>query len=252
MQMKVSVVIITLNEEKMIGKVIDSLFDLSDDIIVVDSGSKDDTVKIAESKGVKVIFNKWKGYSYQKNFGNAQCKHDWILSLDADELLSDELRVEIGQKLKGPLNVSYEINRKTFYMGKLMDYMWQPDFKVRLFNTKNNPVWKGEFVHEFIEVEGSVIRLKNSIIHYSYDDLGDHFTKLVSYSRLASLELRRKGKRAKVSSLLINPISKFISHYVIKRGFMDGYRGLIAAWTSFTYTFLKYAFLFEKNSEVEQ
>ncbi len=252
MQVKLSVVVIALNEERRIGEVIDAVSKISDDILVIDSGSKDRTEEIVCARqNTRFIYHKWQGFAAQKNYGNQAAKHDWILSLDADEVPDQKLINEIQNRLSEEPTCAYLINRKSVYLGKEMNYVWQPDYRLRLFHKSQNPVWKGDFVHEKLQLESEVKKLKEPLYHYSYDGLRDHFQKLVKYAELASQEMKQKGKQPSVTKLVVNPLSKFVSHYLVKRGFLDGYRGLIASFSSLVYTFLKYAFLFEKPSKKE-
>ena len=245
----ISVAIITFNEEDRLPLTLESVKDLADEIIIVDSGSTDGTLKIAENFGAKTFQNNWNGFSNQKNIALEKCTNDWVLSLDADEVLTKELLSEIKEVIANSSTYSYSINRKTYYLGKLLNNMWQPDYQLRLVNKKNNPRWNGNLVHEGIEVDCEIKKLKNHLIHYSYRDLNDHFTKMIKYAELASQELVKKEKKPSTIKLLINPIVKFKKQYFLKGGYKDGVPGLVASISSIIYTFMKYAYLFEKSRE---
>ena len=195
---KLSVVIITKNEESNIGRCIDSVKDLAHEIIVVDSGSTDRTQEIAEqSKNVRFIQSKWMGYSKTKNFGNDQAEGDYILSLDADEALDDMSRQSVQHVLNDPQNRAYKIPRLTNYCGKWIYHCgWRPDEQLRLF-PKGRARWNENVVHEklIVDPELEIQTLDGDILHYSYSTLADHIHRINTYTSLGASQVLEKHKR---------------------------------------------------------
>jgi glycosyltransferase involved in cell wall biosynthesis len=239
---KLSVVIITLNEERNIGRCLQSVKDIADEMLVVDSFSTDRTREICESFGAKFIAVKWKGYSGQKNHGNRLAAHDWILSVDADEALSDELRSAIVEWKKSPVPAFARFNRLTNYCGKWIRYCgWYPDQKLRIFNRKL-ALWEGE-VHEKLHYDRNiaVTHLKGDLLHYSYYTMEEHIAQTNKFSSIGAKQLVERGKKVHAAKLAISPAVKFFRNYVLKRGFMDGYHGYMICRMAALHTFLKYA-----------
>src|ERR1700716_2489849 len=173
-QMKISAAIITFNEERNVSRVIESLR-CCDEIIVVDSGSTDRTTEVAAKHGARVLESPWRGYAGQKNFASERCTHDWVLSLDADEALSEALEGEIWQiKKNGPQFDAYTMPRLAQYLGRwILHSGWYPDRKVRLFD-RRKAKWVGEFVHESVHVQGPIGHLKSNILHFTCSSLSEH------------------------------------------------------------------------------
>lgn len=248
-KLPLSVAIITYNEEDIIGRTLESVKDIASEIIVVDSHSTDRTRDIAKSYGAKVYVEDWKGYAEQKNSALKKCTQEWILFLDADEIVSEELKNSIKKELKNPKADGYLINRRTYYMGKLLKYTWQPEWRLRLVKKEANPKWKGE-IHEVLEIESSKIsKLKGDIYHYSYKDLSDHVIKAMEFSKKVAFQ--KKTKKVNFLYIFFRPLWAFLKTYIFKKGFMDGYPGLIASMMTMFYTFLKYAFLYELKEKDE-
>jgi glycosyltransferase involved in cell wall biosynthesis len=239
--MKISATIITCNEERRIARTIESLR-CCDEIVVVDSGSTDRTVEIAQQLGARVIDSPWPGYAKQKNLAAAQAANDWILSLDADEALSEALEAEIWQlRKKGPEFDAYTMPRLAQYLGRwILHSGWHPDRKVRLYD-RNKATWVGEFVHESVEAHGTVGHLKSSILHYTFDSISEHVRTLDGYTTLAAQEIVSRKQRVSWPNLLFEPAWTFLRTYVLQRGFLDGPEGLMIACMAAMYTFLKYA-----------
>lgn len=242
-----SAVIRTKDEEENIERSVRSLLDVADEIIVVDSGSKDRTVEIAESLGAKVYFKEWEGYSNQLNYGISLCQGDWILVVDADEELSEELRLSIRQALDSPMYNLYMVNRRTYYLGSFLKHAWQPEWRVRLFK-KGCVRIEGE-LHESYIYSGKAGKLKGFLNHYSFKSLYHQSEKTIKYSKIMALSMKRKGKRFRFYNLLFNPLWDSFKVYVIKLGFLDGWRGFLVAFFVFLYVFLKYLFLLELELE---
>lgn len=238
---KLSVVIITLNEEKNIGRCLESVKDVADEIVVVDSLSTDKTKEICEQFGVRFIEQKFLGYVEQKNFALNQARYDYVLSLDADEALTLDLAVEI-KKIKSMFNAQgYEFNRLTNYNGHWVRYCgWYPDTKLRIVE-KKKARWVGNNPHDALEVEGKVVHLKGDLLHYSYDSISSHVLQTNKFSTIEARALYEKGKRATITKLVTRPIYQFFKDYILKRGFLDGRYGLVICFLNSIYVLLKYA-----------
>jgi glycosyltransferase involved in cell wall biosynthesis len=239
--MKISATIITCNEERKIARTIESLR-CSDEILVVDSGSTDRTVEIAGNLGAKVIESHWRGYSQQKNFAAEQAANDWILSLDADEVLSEALEAELWQlRKKGPAHDAYTMPRLAQYMGRwILHSGWYPDRKVRLYD-RRKASWAGEFVHESVQVNGTLGHLKSNILHYSYDSLSEQMKSIDRYTTLAAQELVARGQKVHWRNLILDPMWTFVRTYFFQLGFLDGMEGVTIAEMAAMYTYLRYA-----------
>src|SRR5215470_7876423 len=194
-RMKISAAIITCNEERNIPRVLESLR-CCDEIVVVDSGSSDRTVEIATKLGARVVESPWRGYAGQKNFASESCANDWVLSLDADESLSEALEGEIWQiKKNGPQYDAYTMPRLAQYLGRWIRHSgWYPDRKVRLFN-RRKAFWTGEFVHESVHVQGSVGHLESNLLHFTCESLSEHLRTMDRYTTLAAEQLLASGER---------------------------------------------------------
>ena len=244
-KLDLSVAIITFNEEKRLGATLESICDISSEIVVIDSFSQDRTVEIAKKYNAKVFQEQWKGFVAQKNSLTSKCSHNFILYLDADEVISSELKREIVKAINKPYADGYYLRRKTHYLGKLLNYAWQKDERLRLVKKSAEPLWKGEIVHEELFINGKTSLLNGYIIHYSYKDIKDHFTKTINYANLSAKSYYNKGKNPSISKLVFSPFFSFFKLYILKKGFLDGVGGLIAGFSAYVYVFLKYAFLWE-------
>jgi glycosyltransferase involved in cell wall biosynthesis len=239
--MNITAVIITFNEERNIARCIESLHGVADEIVVVDSGSTDQTISICESLNVKPIRQDWLGYSAQKNFANGIATNNWILSIDADEALSDELKQSILQlKNAGSMSVC-SFNRCTNYCGTWIRHGgWYPDTKVRIFD-RNKVRWTGEIHEQLIGFESSdVVHLKGDLLHYSYYSEEDHIRQTEKFTTLSAEDLFKKGKKAGWMKMYLSPISRFISGYIFRLGFLDGKAGFRIAVLSAGATRKKY------------
>ena len=237
----ISAAIITFNEERNIARVIESLR-CCDEILVLDSGSNDRTVEIATKLGARVVEASWHGYAAQKNIAAELASHDWVLSLDADESLSEALEAEIWQiKKSGPKFDGYTVPRLAQYLGRWILYSgWHPDRKIRLFN-RRKASWVGEFVHESVKVDGSIGHLKSNLLHFTCSSLSEHLRSMERYTTLAAQEIASRGKPVTFSRLLFDPAWTFFRTYVLKLGFLDGPEGLSIAYMAALYNFVKYA-----------
>lgn len=239
--MKITATIITLNEERNIARAIESLR-CCDQIVVLDSGSVDRTVELASNLGARVVEDSWRGYANQKNYAAEQAEHDWILSLDADEALSEVLEGEIWNlKKRGPAYDAYTMPRMAQYMGRwILHGGWYPDRKVRLYDRRKGR-WEGDFVHESVKVDGRVGHLESNLLHFTCDSLSEHLRTLDRYTTLAAEELVARRTKIGLSKLIVDPAWTFVRSYFLQRGFLDGLEGLTIAHMAAIYTFLKYA-----------
>lgn len=246
----VSIVIITLNEEKNIKRCLDSVIDISDDIIVVDSGSKDRTVEICKTyKNLRPFENKFIDYSQQRNFGTSLSKYNYILNIDADECLSNELKNSIlNLKIDDNENIVYSFNRLNHYCGKPIKYSgFYPDIKRKFWN-KNYAEWKGK-VHETLDFKETPkhIKLKGDLLHYTYNSEKEHITQSIKYAIIGAEADLENNKKPSIIKLIFKPYFKFLFIYFIKLGVLDGRYGyMIAKLSAFT-DFVKQAILFRKN-----
>ena len=239
--MKISAAIITLNEERNIARAIESLR-CCDEIVVLDSGSNDRTAEVAAKLGARVVDAEWRGYAGQKNWAAAQCAHDWVLSIDADEALSEALEGEIwALKKNGPEYDAYTMPRLAQYLGRwILHSGWYPDRKVRLYH-RGKAKWVGDFVHESVTVDGHIGHLESNLLHFTCDSLSQHLQTMDRYTTLAAQELVARKSTVGWRNLIVDPTWTFLKTYVIQRGFLDGAEGLTIAWMAALYTYVKYA-----------
>lgn len=239
--MKISATIITYNEERNLPRALESLR-CADEIVVIDSGSTDRTVEIAQKLGARVVESAWPGYAKQKNFAAEQAAHDWILSLDADESLSEALEAEIWRvKKQGPQYDAYTMPRQARYLGRWIRHSgWYPDRKVRLYH-RSKAQWVGDYVHESVRVEGSVGHLDSNLLHFTCDSLSEHLRTMDRYTTLAAEQLIDAGEKVTWGRLIFEPPWTFFRTYFVKLGFLDGVEGLAIANMAAVYNFLKYA-----------
>lgn len=239
-----SLVVITLNEEKNIARCIQSV-PFASEIIVVDSESSDRTTEIAKGLGAQVSLRKFAGYRAQKEFATQQASQEWVLSLDADEALSPELASEIQLELTRARYEVYRMPRLSFHLGKWIHHGgWYPDYQTRLFK-KKAAQWVGGAVHEHVESSYPTGTLKGNILHYVFEDFSDQVHTNNEFSLLGAQALLEKGETFKISKLALKPLGKFLECYLWKRGFLDGAPGFIIALGAAQSLFLKYAKLWE-------
>ena len=238
--MRITATVITLNEEHNIAAALESL-SWADEVIVVDSESTDKTVEIARRFTDRVIVRPWPGYSAQKNFAAENAANDLIFSLDADERVSDELRaalVELKRKDTSDF-AGFEVNRRSFYLGRWIKHSgWNPDYKIRLYD-RRRARWTGDFVHETLDVNGSITRLNGDLLHYTVRNASEHHLRMDRYTTLAAEKSYQEGKNASFMSLLFSPALVFFRSYFLKLGFLDGIPGLAIALFASHYQFLK-------------
>jgi glycosyltransferase involved in cell wall biosynthesis len=241
----VSVTIITLDEAEHIGAAIDSVA-WADEVIVVDAGSRDDTVAIARAKGAQVGVRDWPGYAAQKNHAASLASHDWILSLDADERVTPALAEEIQALVTaGPPRHGYRMARVTHHLGRwLRTTDFYPDYQTRLYD-RRAARWQGRYVHESVQVDGGAAYLKGELLHYSYRDLRDHLDRINHYTSLWAKQNHEAGRRANALDLIVHPPAAFIRNYLLRRGFLDGTAGLLLSGVNAWAVYLKFAKLWE-------
>ncbi|MBZ5564508.1 MAG: glycosyltransferase family 2 protein [Acidobacteriia bacterium] len=240
-----SATIITRNEARDIARALRSL-SCADEVVVVDADSTDETREIATSLGARVVRHTWEGFAAQKNFASEQARHDWILSLDADEELNADAQVAVRQwKASTPAAGGYRFARRASYLGRwILHSGWYPDFKLRLFN-RNHGAWQGAYVHESVVVKGKVETLPGEILHYTCDSLEEHRQRIEFYTDLAAREMLARGDRAGVAKRLFGPPWIFLHTYFFRWGILDGIPGFWIAWMASRYVRRKYEKLAE-------
>ncbi|MEA5459403.1 glycosyltransferase family 2 protein [Arcicella sp. LKC2W] len=245
--MKISVTFITLNSEKTLKPVLEAV-SWADEIILVDSGSTDKTLEIAQQFKAKIVYRVFDGYGSQKNFATEQASHDWILSLDDDEILTPELQKEIQDlDLKNTDYQGFKTPRSLIFLGKLLRFSGEyRRLTLRLFNRKYGN-WNAEYVHESVEVKGKIGTLKNQILHDSYRDLTDFFNKFNKYTSLGAKTLAERGKTASSLKIISRFPTTFLKIYLLKGSCLDGYAGFMWALLTAINPVVKYAKLKEMS-----
>lgn len=240
----ISATVMTLNEAAKIEACLASL-DWVEERLVVDCGSTDNTVELAEAAGARVIRREWRGYGQQKNFAMGECSNDWVLSVDADEVVSPELRHSIERFLddvgKGSESArGASISRRTFYLGRWIWHGgWYPNRAVRLCR-RDLSHWTEPAVHEALLVKGPVRDLQGDLLHYSFDSVGDQVSTNIRFARLGAIAARERGERAGLGKILLKPIGKFLETYVWKLGCLDGFPGFVISVNAAHSMFMKY------------
>lgn len=238
-----SVVIITFNEEKNIARCIDSVKAIADEIVVVDSFSTDNTKKICLEKNVHFVEHAFQGHIEQKNWAKSVAKHPFVLSLDADEVLSEELSTSIIEAKNNTLADGYTMNRLTNYCGQWIRHCgWYPDTKLRLWNSTMGK-WGGQNPHDKFEMQkdAKILKLKGDLLHYSYYSIEDHIKQIDKFTAISSSDLANKGYCPSTIKLLFCGPVKFFRDYFFKLGILDGYAGFQISKMSAFATYLKYA-----------
>jgi (heptosyl)LPS beta-1,4-glucosyltransferase len=241
----VSVTIITLNEAARLKEALESVA-WADERIVVDSGSTDETLAIAKAHADRVETRAWTGYADQKNFAASVARHDWILSLDADERVSLALADEIRQTLQHePAARGFRMPRVTNYLGQWIRCTdWWPDWQLRLYDRRAGQ-WARVNVHESVRLDGPVTRLHGELLHYPYAGVSDHLATIDKYTTLAAADLYARGTRASWARIAMHPPLAFLRNYVLRFGFRQGVPGLVVSLLNSYYVLLKFAKLWE-------
>jgi len=238
---KLSAVIITLNEEKNIRRCLESLKPVADEIIVVDSLSTDKTKEICLEFGVRFVEQKFLGYIEQKNYALSLSRFDFVLSVDADEALDSQLQKEILKVKSHFAFDAYEFNRLTMYNGHWVRHCgWYPDKKLRLVK-KEKAHWGGTNPHDALIVDGMLGYIPGDLLHYSYDSISSHVLQTNKFSTIEAQSLFKRGKRASLLKLVTRPPYQFLKDYILKKGFLDGRYGFIICLINSLYVLLKYA-----------
>ncbi len=224
---RLSACLITWNEEHNLARALDSLRDIADEIIVVDSGSTDRTEAVARAHEAHFFFRSWSNYADQKNFAAAQASHDWILNLDADEQLSSALQTSLLEWKKRPPEFPvYELSRRTWYLGAWIRHGgWYPDFQRRLY--RRDVAQFAGIVHESLRFEGKAGRLQGDLLHYTIRTFAEHEANVEKYSTLAAQQMFAEGRRRWRAALWFATPWTFLQNFILRAGFLDGYRGAL-------------------------
>ena len=248
MTIPVSAVVITLNEETNIQRCLESL-GFCAELLVVDSGSSDETVNLAERMGAKVLHQKWLGFGKQKQFSVTQAVHDWVLCLDADEWVSDQLAHSIKQLFRNhPGAKVYQFARRDYFLGRWLGHGGYPEFSPRLFHRKHAH-WSEDMVHETVITKEAAETCKGDLMHYTADSLGHSVSKRTKYGNMQVLDMFERGVRPSIVKLVFSPVIRFLKLYVLRQGFRDGVPGFVLALISSFFCFYKYAMLYELDSK---
>jgi glycosyltransferase involved in cell wall biosynthesis len=238
---RVSATIVACNEADKLARALRSLA-CADEIVVVDSGSTDETPEIATRLGARVINQSWQGYVAQKNLAAGHARYEWILSLDADEEL-DAVAQDAIRSWKGrePTADGYRFARRARYLGRwILHSGWYPDYKVRLFNRRKGG-WSGKYVHESVTVNGRVETMPGEILHYTCDTLEEHLRRIELYTDLAAQEMIERGENVNLLARWFDPIWVFFHTYFLRLGVLDGHQGFLIATMAARYVRRKYA-----------
>lgn len=247
---KISGVVITYNEERNIERCLESLHGICDEIVVVDSFSTDRTKEICEQFAVRFIENPFAGHIEQKNYAMNQASHDFVLSLDADEALSPELKKVVTATKQNWTHDAYRFNRFTNYCGQwIKNSGWYPDTKTRLWDRRKGK-WGGTNPHDSVELDAGIkpSHLKGDLLHYSYYTMEEHVLRSAKYAKIAAKAMHARGRKASMAKMLLSTGFRFVQDYIFRFGFLDGFYGLVICGTSSHTTFLKYAYLRSLNA----
>ncbi|MFT4753637.1 MAG: glycosyltransferase involved in cell wall biosynthesis [Salibacteraceae bacterium] len=239
---QLSIVIITFNEEVNIERCLLSVKNIADEVVVVDSFSTDKTKQICEKYKVRFIENEFLGHIEQKNFALKKAKYDYVLSLDADEAISPELERSIIEVKNNWMHSTYKMNRLTNYCGDWIKHgSWYPDTKLRLVK-KDVVVWAGDNPHDRLVSlqKKKAIHLKGDILHYSYYSISEHILQQEKFSSIAAQALYKRGEKAPLYKLFVNPLASVIKDILLRSGYLDGVSGFKVAEISAKSVFWKY------------
>jgi glycosyltransferase involved in cell wall biosynthesis len=249
--MPLSAVVITLNAGTQIEGCLASV-SFAQEILVVDSGSTDNTLAIARRYGARIVEKEWLGFGLQKQFAVDSASHDWILSLDADEVVSEPLKLSILEALAAPKAMAYEMARCNCFLGRWLRHgEGYPDWSIRLFR-RSNARWSKDTVHEKVVADAKPSRLQGDLLHASAETIERYLEKQNRYTSLQAAQLLASGKKAGVTRLLLSPALRFIKFYFLRLGFLDGLPGLVHVSLGCMNSFNKYAKLVEIGNSARQ
>lgn len=235
-----SLVVITRDAGGELAACLDSVR-FAAETLIVDSGSRDDTVQIARARGARVIEQAWLGFGPQKRFAVTQATHDWVLCLDADERVSPELASSIADVLQGPRCAAFEMARRNRFFGRWLAHgEGYPDWAVRLFD-RRHARWSDDPVHERVQADGAVGRLDGDLLHESAESLDAYLAKQNRYTTLQAAALHARGERFSVARMVASPVVRFVRFYVLRAGFLDGVAGFVHIAIGCFASFSKYA-----------
>ena len=242
--MPLSVVLITQNAAEQLAECLASVA-FADEVVVVDSGSTDGTVALAEHYGARVLAQEWLGFGRQKQFAVEQAAHDWVLCLDADERVSPQLAASLVRALQSPSTPVYRMARCNRFLGRWLRHgEGYPDWSLRLFD-RRHARWSDDRVHEKVIHATSPGTLQGDLLHESAEEIGRYLEKQNRYTTIAAEDLHRNGRRAGAAELLLSPLVRFLKFYVLRLGFLDGLPGLAHISIGCMNSFMKYAKLIE-------
>ena len=242
----VSVIVITKNAAAHVERALRSVA-WAEERIVVDAGSTDATVDLARPLATRVVTHPWSGYGAQKNHAATLATHDWVLSLDADEAITDTLRAEIAALPAQPGAVAFRMARVTWYLDRwIRSTDWYPDRATRLYD-RRRARWDDRPVHEALRVDGPIADLTGEIEHRPYADVAEHIARMNHYSSLAAAHMYAEGRRARAWQFVVHPVAAFLRNYVARGGIRDGVPGLIVSLLGGVYVLLKYVKLRERE-----
>lgn len=239
--MNLSVVILTFNNTRTIRQVLEAVAGWATEIVVVDSGSTDDTLSIVQAFGCRIYHRKFDGFGKQKHFAVEQAKNDWVFVVDSDEVVTHELKEEINTHLLGDNPYQgFKIPRLLIFLGKKMKYGRESKLPtLRLFN-KQFGNYNHKDVHEDVELNGNTLTLRNYMLHYSFSDMAEFFQKMNDYSSRSAVELNNKGKKTSLIKVITKFPITFFTEYFVRLNFLNGYHGIIWSFTQGVYAALKY------------
>jgi glycosyltransferase involved in cell wall biosynthesis len=245
----ISIIIIAKNEEENLKRCLENS-SWANEIILVDSGSTDNTLEIAKNFNVKIYFNKWEGFSAQKKYALSKANNEWVLSVDADEVISKELQIEI-ENLDESIADGFYIRRENYFLGKMISSCgWENDYQLRLFR-KSKTLVTNSLVHEGFVVDGKSLRLNSRLFHYTNKNLAHSIEKINLYSSLAA---REKDSRKKVTgfSILLHTLSAFLRSFISLKGYKDGMHGLLISWLNALTSFQTYSKTWELQKKQQR
>lgn len=242
-----SVTIVCCNNEATIGRTLASIDGLAGEVVAVDSGSTDGTLAMLEDAGVTVVHQPWLGYVKQKQFAMDRCTGEWVLHLDSDESVDDAMRASIRSVVEAndPAVSAGTGNRMTVYAGRFLRHTWQPEWRLRLAR-RDRARWDGIDPHDFLAVDrGETVRLAGTMRHDAIPDIATFLARQVSHARVSATALHARGARSNPIRMATSPISTWLKQVVLRRGFLDGWRGLVCASAAAAGTLMKHAILIE-------